>query len=125
MQALQAGLAVAAVQCQAALQGSGVAFVAGQLRQALLQLGGLLPRIPRAVDAVETLGQDCQLRVVAAAQDFAVAGRRDGKTVLEMPGMEAALFGLEHQWYLAGGQHFAVVAAQEGHQQLAVEQRVR
>ncbi|MDT4870195.1 hypothetical protein FQZ97_1052620 [compost metagenome] len=57
MQALQPGLAVAAVQRQAALQGQRVALVAGQLGQALLQLDSVAPGIPRVAQAVEALGQ--------------------------------------------------------------------
>ncbi|MDT4890928.1 hypothetical protein FQZ97_1279360 [compost metagenome] len=57
MQALQPGLVVTAVQRQAALQVQRVALVAGQLGQALLQLDGVAPGIPRAGQAVEALGQ--------------------------------------------------------------------
>ena len=44
--------------------------------------------------------------------------------MVEVLGVEAAVLGVVAQGDLAGCQHLAVVAAQEGHQQLAAQQRV-
>ncbi len=70
------------------------------------------------------LGQRAQLGIVAQAQHFAVAGWRDGEAVLVVFGIEGAVLGIQAQRDTALLQRLAVVAAEEGHQQLAFEQGV-
>ncbi len=70
------------------------------------------------------LGQRAQLGIVAQAQHFAVAGRCDREAVLVVFGIEGAVLGIQAQRDTALLQRLAVVAAEEGHQQLAFKQGV-
>ena len=70
------------------------------------------------------LRQCPQLSIVGQPQNLAVAGRGNREAVFVMLGVERAVFNVQPQWNLALLQRLAVIAAQEGNQQLAFEQRV-
>ena len=71
------------------------------------------------------LRQGTQLRMIGGTQHLAVARRGDRKTVLVMLGVQRAVINVQAQLHGALLQRLAIVAAKEGHQQLAFEQGVR
>ncbi len=110
-------------QAQGVFDGGQVQGAAGLCGQLLFQAGGQGPGIGLIGQGAEAVGEVFEGRV--AAQDSAIVTGADRKMVLVVLDKKTALARIEAQGQRAALQGFAVVVAEKGQQQLALEQRVR
>ncbi len=109
-------------QRQDVLDGCQVQGLARLYGQFLFQAGGQGPGIGLIGQGAEAVGQLFEGRM--QAQDIAVVPGADREAVLVVLDKEAALGRVKPQGQVAALQGLTVIAAEEGHQQLALEQRV-